>query len=108
MIISALLKQLNLAAEFLAEAQMFYREGNFQNAFQSANQSIQEVNNLIEEAERLKNQAVDDYENRLLWTTTVSTIEICAIVLGSVISWRIFKRHYSKRNSNRSYCESIG
>jgi hypothetical protein len=104
--ISSLLTRLNLAGTLLAEAEMYNRTGDFENAYHSANNSLQEVSGTEDEAGQLKTQTINDYQIQLLWTTSASFVAIVVIALGSVKSWQFLKQHYLAKPQTESKADA--
>src|SRR4030042_530294 len=95
--VSDLLTRLDEAGEFLAQAHMAYRSGDFDGAILAANlaRSIgEEVQNAADSLEVL---ARGESQQRLFFTFTGSIASIVLIVLGSFWGWRVFKRRYYER-----------
>ena len=95
--ISGLLIKLDSAGNFLAEAQICYRNGDFEGAVYSANLSVQSVEGLVEEAEQLKALATAEYRQRSFQTMATSSLAVVAIVLGCAVVWRLFKQRYFEK-----------
>ena len=95
--VSALLVKLNSGAGNLSEAQMRFRNGDFEDAVYYADLSVQSVEGLIEEAEQLKAFAGDQYREKSFLTVTTSVVAIVVIILGDVICWQLFKQRYFKK-----------
>ena len=89
--VSALLVKLNSGVGNLSEAQMRFRNGDYEGAVYYADLSVQSVEGLIEEAEQLKVLASDQYSEKSFLTVTTSFVAIVVIILGDVICWQIFQ-----------------
>jgi len=92
--VSSLLALLNDAGEFLVEAKIAFRLGDFDEAVLSAN-------NCYEIGESVKNEAdemrVEAYGSRVIYswlTMTGSVVGVVAVGFGSFWGWRVFKRRY--------------
>ncbi|MDH5754675.1 MAG: hypothetical protein OEY95_05685 [Candidatus Bathyarchaeota archaeon] len=92
--VSGLLIKLDSGAEFLAEAQMCFRNEDFGNAVYYADLSVQSVEGLVEEAEQLKALAIAESEERCFLTVATSGVAVAVIVFGSVVGWRLFRGRY--------------
>lgn len=92
-----LLAKLGSGGDFLAEARMRYRNDDFDGAVYYAGLSVESVEGLVGEAEQLKALAIAEYEERFFLTMTVSGVAVIVIVLGSIIAWLLFKRHYFQK-----------
>ena len=95
--VSALLVKLNSGAGNLSEAQMRFRNGDFEGAVYYADLSVQSVEGLIEEAEQFKVLASDQYREKSFLTVTTSFVAIVVIILGDVICWQLFKQRYFQK-----------
>lgn len=95
--VSDLLIKLDSAGEFLAEARMCYRNGDFEGAVYYANVSVQMVLGLVEEAERSEASALDEFNERLFETAAVSSVAVSVIISGCFVGWGLFKRRYFRR-----------
>ena len=95
--VSGLLVKLDSGGRFLAEAQMCYRNGDFDGAVYYADLSVRNVTGLVEEAGQLEALAVSEYNERLFQTMAASVTAVGVIVLGSVVGWRIFKQRYFEK-----------
>jgi len=92
--VSSLIVQLNDAGEFLAEAHVAYRLGDFDGAIVSANQCSAIGESVESEADDLRVQV---YGSRVMdsWLTVAgSLVGVVLVVFGSYWSWRVFRRRY--------------
>jgi hypothetical protein len=92
--VSNLMMQLSSAAHFLAEAHAQNRTGNFARALQNAMLSVQSVEGVIEDAERLKMSADAEYKERAFNAVAASMVIISVIALLSITSWQLLKRRH--------------
>jgi len=92
--VSGLLTRLNFAGEFLADARISYRLENFDGAVLSANRCYEEGEKVRVDADRLRDFAVEEWNQRFLWTMLWSILGVVVIVCASFLGWRIFKRRY--------------
>lgn len=95
--VSGLLMKLDSGGNFLAEAQVCYRNGDFDGAVYYADLSVRNVTGLVEEAGQLKALAISGYNERLFQTMAASGVAVVVIVLGSVVGWLIFKQRYFEK-----------
>lgn len=95
--ISGLLMNLTYGGNFLAEAQMCYRNKDFGGAVYHADLSVQTVVDLEEEAEQLKASAIAENKKRRVLTVTTSGVAVVVIVLGSAVGWLLLKQFYFKK-----------
>jgi len=95
--VSGLLAGLDSGGSFLAEAQVHYRNGDFEGAVYYAGLVVESVEGLVEEAGQLNALAIAEFEERRFLTVTGSTVAIVGIVLGSVLGWSLFKRRYLEK-----------
>jgi len=100
--VSELLDRLNVAGEHLAEAHMLYRLGNFDVVVHSANLSSEIGEEVRNRAEKLKTQAYESRIIGLLIRIISSIVGIVAVVFGTFITWRVFKRRYFHKQRQRS------
>ncbi len=92
-----MLVRLNEAGELLAEAQVAFRLGDFDEAVFSANLCSEIGEEVSGEADELR---VEAYSSRVMssWLTmTGSLVGVVAVVIGSFWGWRVFKRRYYRR-----------
>lgn len=95
--VSGLLVKLTYGGEFLAEAQMCYRSGDFGGGVYYADLSVRSVEGLVGEAGQLKALAMDEHKERAFQTLASSGVAVVVIVLGSVVVWLLFKRRYFQK-----------
>lgn len=95
--VSGLLVQLNRAGEFLAQARVSYRAGDFDGAVRSADLCNEIGEGVRGEAEGLKNLAVVQGAQRFRWTMIGSILGVTIIMGASFFGWRIFKLRYYRR-----------
>jgi len=92
--VSGLLVGLSSGGDLLAEAQMRYRNGDFDGAVYYADLSVESVEGLMDEAGQLKALALAEHEERSFVTVAGSGVAVVVIVLASVVGWRLLKRRY--------------
>ena len=95
--VSGLLINLTYGGNFLAEAQMHYRNGDFGGAVYYADLSVQSVMGLADEAEQSRTLAMDEHKDRVFQKVTFSSMAVVVIVLGSVAGWLLFRRRYFEK-----------
>ena len=95
--VSELLDQLNVAGEYLTEANMLYRVGDFDGAVHSADMARSRAEEVRRSAEELKIDAYESWIASLLIRITSSIVGIIVVILGTFIAWRVFKRHYFRQ-----------
>ena len=88
------LNQLTYSGSLLSEAQMHYRNGNFEKAIYYADLTIENIKGLPEKVEQSKNHAIVKNNEGTLRMFAISSIAIIAIICGSIYSWRVFKHRY--------------
>ena len=92
--VSGLLGKMSLAGEYLAEANLRYRVGAYEDAFDFANLCIETVDDLQNEVVELSDNAerlgVIDFAARLFW----SAVGVVVVGITGFVAWRVFKRRY--------------
>ncbi len=92
--ISHLLVQLNDAGSSLARARIAYSLGDFASMTALANVSENIAIGVQNEAAELKNSALDQKRQQMLFTMIASVASIALIALGSLGTWHLLKKHY--------------
>jgi len=95
--VSGLLEELNVGAEILASAKMFYRVGSFDFAVYFADVCYAAVINVAARADEVGGLAEVDGKWRLYLTVGASTLGVGCVVFGGIFGWRWFKRRYYRR-----------
>ncbi len=95
--VSELLELLDVAGEHLAEAHMLYRLGDFDGAVDSADLSSAIGADVKNDAEELKIDAHQSWITSLLTRITISIAGVMAVVFGTFIAWRAFRRRYFRQ-----------
>lgn len=94
--VSGLLSRLNLGGEYLAEAYVLYRLGDFDNADRYAGLCVEVVGDMRSEAIGLRQEAYGwwllDFFVRLI----LSIFGIIVISVLGFVLWRVFRRRYVK------------
>jgi len=95
--VSELLDLLNVAGGHLAEAHILYRLGDFDGAVHFADNSSKIGEEVRNEAEELKIDAYESWITSLLIRITGSMVGVIVVILGTFITWGIFKRRYLRQ-----------
>jgi hypothetical protein len=95
--VSGLLARLNAAGKLLAEARISYRLEDFDGAVRSANLCYEGGEEVRIDAYRLRDLALKEGGQRFRWTVIWSILGVTVIVCASFVSWRAFKRRYSRQ-----------
>ena len=95
--VSRLLTRLNVAGEYLTRAHEALKKGDFAGVVDDANRGREIADEVKTDAGELKKLAPHERQQHLLFWLILSTIAICGIGIGSVISWHVFKRRYNRR-----------
>jgi hypothetical protein len=92
--VSGLLAELNEAGEFLAEARMAYRLGDFDNAISSADMGRDIGEGVEVKAYELRDSEWRENIQRMWLTIMGSVLGVIMIASGSFWVWRFLKRRY--------------
>ena len=95
--VSALLVRLNDAGESLAEAEVAYRLGDFDESVRLADICSGISEEVTSEAYELRNSAGNENVQRMWFTMIGSVSGVTLVVLGSLWFWRFFKHRYLRR-----------
>jgi len=95
--VSGLLARLNLGCEYLAEANVWYRLEDYENASHSLDLCLDVIEDVNEKASVLRDEGRSRGENDFVVTIFASIGGVIAIVLVGFVVWRIFRRHYMER-----------
>lgn len=95
--ISELLTKLVYAGDLLAEANNFYRMGNYEMAFYLACNCSEVSQGVNSEAQFLKLKAEEAYNERLLFTAGISSVGLSLLFVLSLFGWRFLRRWYVRR-----------
>ena len=95
--VSGLLDRLDVAGEYLAEAHIWYRLGDFENATRFAGLCFGVVEEARGEAYRLKSGAYGLWTAGLFVRIIGSFVGVVVVVLLGYVVWRAFKRRYQRR-----------
>jgi hypothetical protein len=94
--VSGLLADLNVAGEFLSEAEMDYRSGNVTGASVEADAALSALNRVVAEASGLKSSAQANAQNVFTWDLAFLLVGSLTFLLGLIIVWMWFKRVYAR------------
>jgi len=95
--VSDLLDELNLGAEYLAEAYIWHRLGIDENASRFADRSISVVDGIRNEAFELRDEAKRVRENEFAVKIIGSAVGVVVVVISCFLVWRFVKHHYYRR-----------
>jgi hypothetical protein len=95
--VSSLLIRLNEAGGFLARARMAYDLRDFEEAASLANSSRNIGVEVESAAVNLRDSALSEGLQHMVFTITASVIGVALIALGSFWVWRVFKHRYYGR-----------
>lgn len=95
--VSNLFTELNVASEYLAQAQILYRVGDLDNATRFADLCSRTAEKVKSEADLVTNMARVESGTRLGFVMIGSAITACSISVAGLLSWRVFKRRYYQR-----------
>ena len=95
--VKELLEKLVVAGDFLTEANMAFRSGDFETAYSLALNCRSNIENLDTEAEVLMANVYAEKNNLIIWTVTGSFVGLILLVVLGIIGWRFLKRHYYER-----------
>ena len=95
--VSVLLQDLNVASNYLADANIFYRLGDFDNASNFSNLCYEIATRVEKEALELQNEAVRLNEANFEATVFLSFVGVLFVVIFGFLSWRIFKSRYYRQ-----------
>jgi hypothetical protein len=95
--VSGLLDRLDVAGEYLAEAHIWYRLGDFENATRFAGLCFDVVEEVRSEAYRLTEEAYGLWVAGLFVRIIGSFVGVVVVVLLCYVVWRAFKRRYQRR-----------
>lgn len=92
--VSNLILKLNMAAELLAKANMFFRSNDYDTALIFASNATAIANNVKVEAYNNRDIALHNSFEHFFFSLVESILGVCAVALLSLLSWRLFKRWY--------------
>ena len=95
--VSVLLNKLGSAGDFLSEAYVAFRAGDYGNASLFAMECNHAVEGVAGDAARLKADAERAHSDRLLLTATASGVGLVLLLVFGFFGWRFLKRWYSRR-----------
>jgi hypothetical protein len=95
--VSGLLDKLNLGAEYLAEAYVWYRLGIFENASRFAGLCSDVIGGVRSEAFELRDDAKRlgeaDFVMNMIW----SVVGVSVVLVSCSVAWLVFRRRYRRR-----------
>ena len=94
--VSSLLVRLNEAGWLLSRAQLAYNSENFSSSQQLANQSQEELNGFVADANALKETAMRERYLDFMVNVVGSTVGAVGVVCASFFVWFLLKRKYEK------------
>lgn len=95
--VSLLLEKSNPASEYLAEAQMWYRLGDFDKANQYASLCSDAIEGVRNEAFELRDEANRLSEAKVVENMIVSVAGVVAVLVCCYVAWGRFKHRYQRR-----------
>jgi len=95
--VSRLNLKLRIAGECLANANNAFRLGNYEVAYAYASNCTKIVEDLVYEAETLKEEAMKSREERLFVSAACSSVGLSFLFVFSLFGWRHLKAFYVKR-----------
>jgi len=95
--VSSLFEELDVAGNFLAQANTSYRIGDFEGAQSFARNSLQIGSQVYIDAFRFKSLAETKANQYLLYSTILSIVGVGVVIVFSLLGWRAFKRYYYNR-----------
>jgi len=95
--VSGLLDKLNLGAEYLAEAYVWYRLGVSENASRFAGLCYEVVGGVSSEAVELRGEAKRLGDAEFVVTMFGSIVGMIVVVVSGYVVWRVFKRRYRRQ-----------
>jgi hypothetical protein len=95
--VNGLLAELNVGGEYLAEAHVWNRIGDFETATYFADLCYDVIENIRSEAAELENEANGSKVSDLVVRMAVSIVGVVVVIFLSFLVWRVFKRRYHRR-----------
>jgi hypothetical protein len=95
--IEALLAKLELAGEYLSEAQVRFKVCDYESALMFAEDCSTLVEGLADQATRLSIDAKKAEDDGLFLTAAVSGIGLALFLLLAFLGWRVLKRRYLRQ-----------
>jgi len=95
--VSGLLDKLNLGAEYLAEAYVWYRLGDSENTGHFAGLCYDVVGDVLSDAVELRDEAKRLEDANFFVTLFGSVVGVIVVVVLCSAVWRVFKRRYHQR-----------
>ena len=95
--VSVLIERLNDAGEVLAGAFRASYIGDYQNACSLAVQCYNEASKIVYNATVLKMEAEATYKDKLVLTVIGSSVALSALLIASLLGWKILKKEHLNR-----------
>ena len=95
--VSGLLDKLNLGAEYLAEAYVWYRLGVFENASRFAGLCYEVVGGVSSEAVELRDEAKRLGDVDFVVNMIGSVVGVISVFVFCSVAWFVFRRRYRRR-----------
>lgn len=95
--VSELLRRLDSAALYLASARMSLRIGDFDGAIGNASFCVEALDEILGDAEVLKDKAAKDLNEYSLIAISGSIVGVVLVLCVSFFGWRFFKVRYYER-----------
>lgn len=95
--VSLLLDKSNHASEYLAEAHMWYRLGDFDKANQYAGLCSDAIEGVRNDAFELRDEADRLREAKVAETMIASVAGVVGVLVCSSVAWHLFKRRYQRQ-----------
>lgn len=92
--VSDLIYQLNTGAQYLNQAHLNVDTGDFEAVVYFSNLCIESIDGVSEHAILLMDETVQLQSANILIQIFGSIIGIVVVIVGGLLFWRIFKRHY--------------
>lgn len=95
--VSELISKLEVAADWLAEANNAFRLGDYDEAYDFAVNCVKALEGVAYEAEVLMEEAQRSRSERLFLSAAYSGVGLSLLFVFSLFGWRYLKRFYVKR-----------
>lgn len=95
--VSGLLDELNVGAEYLAEAYVWVSLGNSENTNHFAGLCHDIAEDVQSNAVELRDEAKDSWMSEYVVVMLGSVVGVILVVVLCFVGWRVFKRHYRKK-----------
>ncbi len=95
--IKELLENLDIAGDFLSEAHMAFRSGDYETASELAVKCGNAVEDIVALANRIVANAEQEKTQLLILTVGGSCTGLILLLVFGVVGWKFLKKHYYKR-----------